>query len=299
MSYRYRITETTELNFKRIASDQLDRALLDLIPENIRQNDGVHQARKRFKKIRSLLRLCRPALADSYTSLNDSFRQAGRKLSAMRDREAMIETCDDLHDHFGSQVKTKVFSPIRDVFSEQLEKLRSNDGEIMQAAAEVSEKLHTTRDHIRSIECSAEGFAVIGGGLAREYKRGKKAFEDAYENPSAEHFHSWRKRAKDYWYHMRLLRDMWPRVINGYRKACDDLSSLLGDDHDLAVLHEHITQNPSLMPNSTDRGVFDDLIRLRQSELRAQARPLGVRLYAEKPRELCARFEQYWLAWNS
>lgn len=299
MSYRYRITESTHQNLRRIITEQIDRALLDMTAEHVHNADGVHQARKRFKKIRSMLRLCRPALGDFYSHANDLFRDAGHRLSATRDLEAMIETCDKLHEHFGRQVKNQLFSPIHRKLSNRLEELKGHEGELMQAADEVSAMLTELRAQVAEVELDADGFAAIGGGLKREYRRGRNAFKQAFRQPSAQTFHSWRKRAKDYWYHIRLLRDMWPRVINGYRRSCDELAGVLGDEHDLAVLHDHIVQNPDLLPEKTDREMFDDLIGIRQSELRAAAQPMGMRLYAEKPDAFCARFERYWHAWAS
>ena len=49
-------------------------------------------------------------------------------------------------------------------------------------------------------------------------------------------WHDWRKRAKDVWYQLRLLQDTWPDVMKAMAGQASQLSDLLGDDHDLAVL---------------------------------------------------------------
>jgi hypothetical protein len=48
--------------------------------------------------------------------------------------------------------------------------------------------------------------------------------------------HEWRKRAKDLWYHHRLLKDAWPGPVKAFADEADQLGKLLGDDHDLATL---------------------------------------------------------------
>jgi CHAD domain-containing protein len=298
MSYRYRIEDSVEANISRIIAEQIDRALFDLTPSGMQHHDGIHQARKRFKKIRSALRLARPALGDWYGRGNDLFRSAGRKLSGLRDLQAMIDTCDSLHRYYQRQVKSALFAPIRAALVADLDTASRHEGALMQAAEEVAGMLREARDHLSGVSFEAEGFEAIGGGLIREYKRGVKSFAAARAQPSDDRYHQWRKRAKDYWYHMRLLRDMWPRIINGYRKAADELSHLLGDDHDLAVLHDRIAQQPELLSRPRDRAMFDELIGMRQAELRAQALPLGMRLYAETPSAARKRYEIYWQAWS-
>jgi hypothetical protein len=83
------------------------------------------------------------------------------------------------------------------------------------------------------------------------------------------------------------------------RDAADHLSDLLGDDHDLVVLHGVLT--------SGDFGIkADDLpsqsllafADRRRQELQSTAHSLGLRLYAEKPKRLVERLQGYWQTWR-
>ena len=58
----------------------------------------------------------------------------------------------------------------------------------------------------------------------------------ARATPEPELLHAWRKRAKDLWYHQRLLAPAWPDVLGAQAEEAHALTELLGDDHDLAVL---------------------------------------------------------------
>ena len=43
-----------------------------------------------------------------------------------------------------------------------------------------------------------------------------------------ERCHEWRKRAKDHWYHIRLVEDLWTEVMEGYEKSLKDLETVAG-----------------------------------------------------------------------
>ena len=51
--------------------------------------------------------------------------------------------------------------------------------------------------------------------------------------------HEWRKRTKDAGYHVRLLRDAAPSILEPLEDRFHDLSDALGDAHDLVVICEH------------------------------------------------------------
>ena len=96
MTFRLkRRDNTVEDGMRRIALDQIDKAMRDAT--NTRPNPGerIHQARKRCKKLRGLIRLCRPAF-DTYEVENAALRDAAGALSFLRDAEVLIATYDDL-----------------------------------------------------------------------------------------------------------------------------------------------------------------------------------------------------------
>jgi hypothetical protein len=78
-----------------------------------------------------------------------------------------------------------------------------------------------------------------------------------------------------------------------------DLTDRLGDDHDLADLRRALTGSRGLGKGAVDVKRLIDHIAKRRAELQADARPIGARIYAEKPRLFSARVESYWDAWRS
>ena len=53
MSYRFATGQDPAQEIKRVVFEQIDRAVQELTDENMDRHKGVHQARKRFKKIRA------------------------------------------------------------------------------------------------------------------------------------------------------------------------------------------------------------------------------------------------------
>jgi hypothetical protein len=76
------------------------------------------------------------------------------------------------------------------------------------------------------------------------------------------------------------------------------LGDLLGDEHDLAVLHDTLMNEPQGPWSSRELQVLLGLANERRTVLRRQARPLGGRLFAEIPEALIDRFGGYWHAWR-
>ena len=68
-------------SMRRIAAEQIEGAIAQVRRKDD-LNDGIHEARKHFKRIRALLRLARGALpTETYISENQFYRDLGRLLS--------------------------------------------------------------------------------------------------------------------------------------------------------------------------------------------------------------------------
>ena len=83
--------EAPDAAFRAIAIDQLDEALSDLDTPDSSDRSAVHEARRRTKKLRGLLRLVRAGF-DDFDQENVALRDAAGVLSHLRDREVQHET---------------------------------------------------------------------------------------------------------------------------------------------------------------------------------------------------------------
>jgi len=297
MSYSFkRDDRSVQRGVRRIAVDQIDRAIAEIDEEALDVHETVHQVRKRCKKLRGLLRLVRPSFKN-YDDENQTFRDAARSLSFLRDAEAMIETYDDLMALYGERVDRPAFASVRRRLTlRKKEMTRSQDLDAKLAA--FRQTMVRARSRANDWHLQDEGFAAIAGGLAKTYGRARRAMADAEARPTAECFHEWRKRVKYHWYHARLLRRTWDAPLQAHADAADDLGDLLGDHHDLAVFRQDLAAAPESYGDPEALEVLAGLIRQRQAQLAAEAFTRGARLLAESEKALARRWGRYWWAWQ-
>jgi CHAD domain-containing protein len=295
MAYRLQPGEAVPDGLRRCARDQLDQAL-DELSARVADDpvEAVHEARKSLKKARSLLRLGRGTLVpDERRRDNAALRSAGRRLSAARDAEVMLEAADELAERFAGRVPQATFDAIRRHLVAQRDPARQR---LLESGltGQVAGELKTVRSRIDDWTPRQSGWKALEPGLERSYARGRAGLEQARSHPTVETLHEWRKRSKDLWYHLRVLKPFAPGIVGGAAKDADKLSKLLGDDHDLAVLHDALEHGAGDLKVDVDAVLA--LIDHRREQLQAEAFVLGQRLYAERPKAFVARLHRYWQA---
>lgn len=283
---------------RRIAAEQLHLALSGFDDAGLDRHAAVHEARKGCKRLRGLLRLARAGLGDDvYRAENAALRDAARRLSDLRDAEALIETYDKLDAHFGGRIDRRSIAPVRRALTARRRRLADQDATFERRVAAFRADLEGALRRVPSWGLANDEFAALAAGLKRSYKRGRKAMATAYASPSPERFHEWRKRVKYHRYHLELLQELWPRQLKARRSEVKTLGGMLGDDHDLAVLRAVLQSESGSFGDESARMLLD-LADRRRDELRAGMRPLGRRVFAEQPKALVSRYEAYWRAWR-
>ena len=216
MPYAFQKNEPIPSAVHRIMDEQIVRAREHLTARL------VHDARKRFKETRALLHLVSDPLGAQFDVDNTSFRDAGRDLAAARDAEAVLEALAKLDLPRGVRTRAKRKLEVR--------RAAMSDAELAGRIANVLDQLVVAQARIALWPELHDSFDTIAGGLLRTYRRGRRAMQNA---STAAEFHEWRKRAKEHWYHVQLLRDVWPEIMKPYAGILSDLSHALGDHHDL------------------------------------------------------------------
>ena len=260
-------------------------------------DEAVHQARKRLKKTRAVVRLVRDRLEkDLYKQENARYRDIGHKLANLRDAKVQIVTLDNLTAHFGNTVGEEAFTDIRQEL--QVDYRREyqrvlNKGIIIS----VKNELKDAKTQIDNWKIKSSGWKAIDKSLKRVYKRGYKGLDTAMSEPTVENLHDWRKRVKYLRYHLSILRPIWSEVMEEWIDRTHELSDYLGEDHDLAVLQEFVSKQPERF----DRQNILDLTALidrRREELQPQAIFIGKRIYTEKDKRFVKRLNNYWKIWQ-
>ncbi len=300
MSYRLQKNEPVEAGIKRIAREQIDRAIAEIEAPTLDSHETVHQVRKRCKKIRGLIRLVRPEFEISYREENVWYRDAARALSYVRDSHSIIETYDSLIEKAGLKPEDrKQFETVRRHLVTRRDRIAEDEVGLNDSINEFKDRLQIGRARIDFWSLGRQGFRALAGGLRKTYQRGRKAMTVAYKEPDTEHFHEWRKRVKYHWCHTRLLMPIWPPVMKAYRNEVHLLSEHLGDEHDLAVLKQTLSQNPADFNAGETINELQKVIERRREALRRDAKPLGQRIFSEKPKQMVRRLSRYWQAWHA
>lgn len=295
MAYAIERGEPVPVAIPRIVLERIDTAYEQLLDTGDDIEERIHNARKRLKECRAAIRLIRLPLGGEFATENLWFRDAGRALAALRDADARLEAAEGLRDHASGFHERRVLRRL----NRRLHAARRADrSELERSIANTAERLSIARTRVRGWPPLPQGFGAIGKGFARTYRDGRRAASDAIEMPTPERCHEWRKRVKDHWYHVQILRNVWPAVMDPYRQQMEEQSDALGDRHDLDVLRQSIVQGRPF-GNRFDLSVLLSLIDRRIAELTATAVWIGKFIYAEPAEVVEARFEKYWEAWNA
>jgi CHAD domain-containing protein len=158
----------------------------------------------------------------------------------------------------------------------------------------VRTQLEKARVRSASWTYDSGGFEALRPGLQRIYRRGRRSMRAAADEPTDEHLHEWRKRAKDLWHALQIVRPADPKRMKSRASQAHELSDLLGDDHDLAVLRVHLAAaDPTVLAKPTQTALLSVIDR-RRSSLQRDALKLGARVYGRRPKSFAGDVERRW-----
>ncbi|WP_313089505.1 CHAD domain-containing protein [Pseudomonas sp.] len=293
MGYKLR-PQDPAAEVRKVARQGIDKAIEALSVPSAERAEGVHQARKRFKELRALLRLVRKPLGTDFQRDNLRLRDLGRALAESRDATAMLESWDALAARFPEAFAEPALRQVRRRLRARASAAEDGAADLNARIAQVIAALHTARGQAEHWSLDRDGFALLASGVRRTYADGCAELARARVDLSDEQLHQWRKRVKDHWYQTRLLAPSWPKLMQLRSDALKRLADLLGDDHDLAMMQQLLQAQPALFGEPEVRERLDALIAERRSELQSAALGLGETLYREAPEQLVARWARYW-----
>lgn len=283
---------------RRIALARADSAL-ERLAEAERADDPaapIHGARKDLKKLRAAVRLLRRELGDDlYRAENVRYRDAGRQLSATRDAEVKLETLAALGERFPERLTLEATGEWRAELEAERERAVA-DAHGGASIAIARNAVEAGRGRIGAWPLRTDSWKLLEPGLGSSYRRGRRAMRRAAANPVGENLHEWRKRAKDLWYHLRILEEALPASLASAIEEADELADTLGDHHDLTVLREDLFGRELPTPR---RPVLVEAIEQRQGELAAAALERGEALYAKRPKAFRRRLRRGWKNWQA
>jgi CHAD domain-containing protein len=295
MAYRLKVGRSLAKSIRRAGRDQIERAASEL-DQNPNPHEGVHQGRKALKRMRALLQLIRPVIGEKAFAREDRRnRDLGRSFAGARDVQAVLDTVHKIEARYGLSAKAGASAAVREWLQHERSRVEealgsSQKGPGLKALAKAERRF-------RRLRVKKADLKSVGQGLEAGYSAARRSFAKAYATCTDEDFHEWRKAMQRHWRHLQLVSCAWPEALQPRIDLAQELSHLLGDDHDLAVLHERVRANRAVLCEDVDHveiTAFLDLCRKRQEELRRLAKARGDRLFGETPKAFRVRIANYW-----
>jgi len=292
MSFRIdpRLPLTAEI--RRVASEEIGNAMENLAAARTSPEEMLHQSRRRFKRIRALLRLVRAADEDFCRSENARYRDLGRRLAGAREATALIETVDRLGRAFPQETAYNALGGPRGVLVARRAAMSTNgaglDADIDEAIADCERGRAALGSFVLPNEPEAAA-DLLADGARKAMRQASKALEKAQKHGAAEDFHELRKCVKIHWMHLLLLHAFWPRPLKPRRKAVDELGERLGELNDLFVLRRLIDEEGKALGTGKELALLRRLIKRSERSLKKECLREAVRLFDDVPNRTARR----------
>lgn len=292
-TYTIQPAEPLLAEVRRLGREQIGAALISLDRAATDPLESIHDARKRLKKTRALLRLVRDGMPARYQEDNRTYRDAGRLLSPVRQAQVAGRTLELLRSAPESP------AALSDALHELAPLLHHHRQSVVDRALAPGGSVSRARILVQEAFERLEGWQfkrparTLTAGLARTYERGRTCRKAAYRSRTPTAFHQLRKRLKYRWYHARLLSDVWPAEMGAVAETLGVVGDRLGEANDLADLLRWLDQ-ASWPYSAADRSL---LVRAVWSQIDQDwnaSQPDLDRLYLEGASAYAERIVGYW-----
>ncbi|MDJ0663698.1 MAG: CHAD domain-containing protein [Acidimicrobiia bacterium] len=297
---RFREGETLAEGIDRVVGEQFAVTLgvIDAPPQQ--QAFAVHSTRKALKRLRAILRLVRDTIShDCYHTDNQVLKLVAAELSAVRDTWVMAEVLDRLlpHDPVLQPSVTILIARLEDRYRTESQALLENEAQMVAIVEQLQNARERSRKwSIRAGEVDAplpHEFASIEPGLQRVYRRGRRGMRIVADSPTDTLLHVWRKRAKYLRHQIEALNILDPVTMLRYELELEQLTDLLGDDHDLAVLLARFNNDPALVEGIEMDPVLA-AVGARRHDLQSKAIDMGRTFFASPSTDFVAFVAGLW-----
>lgn len=262
----------------------IDGAVTILSEQPDGPHTAVHDARKKFKRLRALYRLVQKDAPEFRDRENARFRDIARSLAGARDAAALVETVDHLIGHSTSQPERQALSTVHEILGGRRDRIVLEDGDIENHIKAAIAQCSEGREALSQLSLP-EGKDVGAKRVANIWKKQRdkalSALEQCHMEANSEHFHELRKCGQTYWMHLALLRRLWPSAMRAKQNDAKHMVDLLGYEHDLSVLAAFADRETGDFPDAEILARLLGAIISRQQALREESLELAARVFSE------------------
>lgn len=287
MSYAFNPGRPFTEDFRAVGAEQIERAVavLEQRPQGV--HEAIHDARKNFKRLRSLYRLVACDAPLFQKQENARIRAMARNLSTVRDAAALVENINYLRGQTNSDEQDAALDRVYIILAERRDRIAETE-------ADIEGKIAATIVGCREA-LSALAQVSFDGGKRKSITRLKKGWQRTLTRASharaacetgtdAALFHELRKRAQDYRMQLALMRQAWPSAMEAKRAEAKALVDVLGHLNDLDTLTSLINEEPGLAGSNQNQAHLISAVITRKEALRAEARQRAAAVFRDEPR---------------
>ena len=287
MAFKLKLREPLSEGLKRVFSEQIESALHCCQHPANQRGVTVHEVRKHLKKLRAAMRLAIGVVGKNcHAEENRCVRNIGRLVSDLRDAQVRLQTFLQLRDKAAKHSEQQRFPRTEELLVLERESFSAAfDGWQKEAIPQ----LENVKACLMAWPLDGLNWKQICKAVCKIYRRGHRALATTIDDPDAENFHAWRKRVKDVWYQLRILRPLNRTVMEEMAEDAEMLSELLGTEHDLNFLRVRLEKESGDEALADELAALQKLIGKRSKRLRRDALELGRRFYAEPSKSFAKR----------
>jgi CHAD domain-containing protein len=297
VAYRLKASKPFDQQFRAVGKDQLAKAIHDLEEQPEGPHEAIHDARKRFKRVRALYRLVRFSDPDFRERENARIRDIAQSLSVVRDATALVETVDYLLGFANAPEEKAALEGACEVLRERRDDIAAHEHDLPQKIKAAIDACHEAMGALEDFhhrDTPARTAKQLGKAWKKQLQKALAALEACETDAHAETYHDLRKSGQAYWMHLSLLRDVWPSAMMAKQAQAKALVDLLGHEHDLSVLTQLVNDQPDLFGTSENLALLLGAIIARQQSLRGEAVELAHQVFADRPQVEAGLIADLW-----
>jgi hypothetical protein len=231
------------IRIPRLLRAQLKRAIAAVEDDKRPLATRVHDMRTALRRARGVLKLARPVLRRRGREEIRRLARIARRVGVLRDAGVVIETLDRLTRQFGRDPSS--LSMLRRRLEARRRALERRPHTV-KALRRAGRALRRIRRRSSGLLRRAPGGPALAHGFVHEYRKARRSRKAAYRRDRPERFHVWRKVVRTHAFHVKLLAAAGVKGME-------------------------------------DRLGLSTRLWARRRTIRAEVRPLGRRLFAERP----------------
>nr|WP_272213582.1 CHAD domain-containing protein [Marinicella sp. W31]MDC2879540.1 CHAD domain-containing protein [Marinicella sp. W31] len=270
---------------RKAAISQLEDAVKTLKKQPDGLHEAIHDARKKFKRVRGLYRLIRPIAKDFAEAENARIRDMATDLAGGRDATALIECAAYLRAFLHDGTTDMALARLEAALFARRTSAAVSDTELRQ---KVKAAIHTCREAIAAIEGAdfdedrTSAAKYLSKGWKKQLSNAQVALMTAQAEGDDDDFHELRKKSQTYWMFCALLSPAWPTALKVKRDGAKALADVLGHEHDLSMLLSLLDDSNALPLNAETLATCRQTATSTRAQLRRRAIKMARKTFGDE-----------------